>query len=284
MQRALVTEADIEVEGVLDVNRAQLTDVGFGQTGYNDHIRGILNFRGPYENAKFYRFNDLVDVGPTLYLCIVEAGVSGVTPPNPAFWYPWAPNASASAPTGPTGSTGLQGPSGHTGPQGIPGDATSTGATGLRGPTGVDGATGPMGAMGLIGPTGVQGAAGTTLTSQLISGNVDFMTTALVPIVIVSAVLPTGTHAIFFNASGNSSNGNTLYEFGIYLNGTALGDVVVDSTRRFSSNATQTLSTLTRLTVPIPSPIFVQIRRIGTPSGTITLPATNYSLLIISAS
>jgi len=273
MQRALVTEADIEIEGVIDVNRLQLTNVGFGQTGYNDHIRGLLNYRGTWDVSRFYRFNDLVTQDDLLYLCIVEAGVSGIMPPNPSFWFPWSASAIS---MGPTGLGGPTGPVGATGSDGVTGYTGERGPTGAIGPTGVVGVTGPRGFTGLAGGTG---QAGTIISSQLVTGDVNFKITALTPVTALTATVSAGTHSIFFNASGSSSNGNTTYSFGIYLNGT----VVLDSTRTFKSNATQTLATFTRLIVGSTSTITVRLFRVGTPSGTLTLPVNNYSLLIISA-
>jgi hypothetical protein len=94
-----------------------------------------------------------------------------------------AGTGSTSSYTGPTGSTGpiglpgsavntgSTGHTGHTGPTGVPGSATNTGATGHTGhtghtgPTGVPGSatnTGSTGYTGYTGPTGAQGSATNT--------------------------------------------------------------------------------------------------------------------------
>ena len=65
----------------------------------------------------------------------------------------------------PTGIIEKYGPTGDTGPQGIPGQASNTGATGptgVQGPIGQQGIPGTASNTGAIGPTGIQGNTGAT--------------------------------------------------------------------------------------------------------------------------
>lgn len=56
----------------------------------------------------------------------------------------------------------MRGPTGATGPMGMPGPMGPQGFVGPTGPQGIQGLTGPQGIQGLIGPTGPTGLAGAT--------------------------------------------------------------------------------------------------------------------------
>jgi len=81
----------------------------------------------------------------------------------------WVFQCSLEGPTGYTGqqgmpgsatNTGATGPTGYTGQQGVPGTAVNTGATGQTGPIGYTGETGQTGSIGMTGSTGQTGPTG----------------------------------------------------------------------------------------------------------------------------
>jgi hypothetical protein len=91
-------------------------------------------------------------------------GGTGITGPTGAtgssLTGPTGPASTVVGPTGNTGPQGIPGPTGDTGAQGIPGPTGDTGAQGIPGPTGDTGAQGIQGVPGPTGDTGSQGIQG----------------------------------------------------------------------------------------------------------------------------
>jgi len=117
-------------------------------------------------------------------------------------------------PTGPIGPTGI-GVTGPTGPEG-PTGASVTGPAGPIGPdTGPTGLTGPQGIPGDTGPTGAEGPTGQSGVASTGPGG----PTGPKPILFGTISIPLGT-TINFNFSAVASSSTVPASFGTVLNGT----------------------------------------------------------------